>query len=69
MKGKKRDSEYISLFISESIKLGFSTPSEILNRAEVLINSIDEQIKEIENSKKIRSKLLDVTEVLKRCIC
>lgn len=60
MKGKKIDSLFLSEFISKCIKNGFSCSEEILNEAKQEINSIDFKIKEVENLKKIRSKLLDV---------
>lgn len=60
MKGKKSDPLFVSSFIQESIKLGAISPEQIAQRAQEMIFNIDQEIKLIENKKKIRSKLLDV---------
>ena len=60
MRGKKIDSEFLSLFITESVESGLNSPDAIANRAKILIDGIDEEIKEVERKKIIRSKLLDV---------
>ena len=60
MKGKKIDSEFISEFISKSIENGLNTPDLIVESAKNKVNNIDVQIKEIEQQKIFRSKLLDV---------
>jgi hypothetical protein len=65
MKGKKADQEFIINYIQESIKLGIYSPIDILNRAKESILQIDEEIKLINEKKKLRSKLLDVVFKLK----
>lgn len=60
MKGKKIDTEFISQFISNCISRNIFTPENILQEALNEISFIDENIKEVENLKKRRSKLLDV---------
>jgi hypothetical protein len=60
VKGKKKDSEFVSSFIQESVKDGTDTPSAIVARARQMIDCIDEEIRAIEGKKVLRSKLLDV---------
>ena len=60
MRGKKSDPEFVAKFIQECVQNGFETTEEITKFAKHLINQIDEDIKEIENKKVKRSKLLDV---------
>lgn len=60
MKGKKVDNAFVSSFISESVAHGKVTTNEIVTRAQDQINEIDQKIIEVENLKKLRSKLLDV---------
>lgn len=60
MKGKKVDNAFVSNFISESVANGKVTTNEIVARAQDQISEIDQKIIEVENLKKIRSKLLDV---------
>jgi len=60
MRGKKTDPEFVSLFITDCVKEGKETPEAICAHARKMITEIDEAIKEIEEDKKFRSKLLDV---------
>ena len=60
MRGRKIDTEFLSSFISECIKNNKASSEEILKEAKDKINLIDNKIKEAENLKSIRSKLLDV---------
>lgn len=60
MKGKKTDSEFVSNFISDCINNNIVTANEILNLAKLQMSEIDKKIIEVENLKKLRSKLLDV---------
>lgn len=62
MKGKKRDVEFLSQFISECIQKDISSSEGILQAAELKIQKIDQQLKEISKKKILRSKLLDVVE-------
>lgn len=60
MRGKKKDSEFLSNFITECIGNHKNSPEEIVAEAKVRISNIDSKIKEVENLKAVRSKLLDV---------
>ena len=64
MRGKKVDSEFISNFIEESIKEGDMSLATLMLKVNCQINSIDQKIKEVEELKKIRSKLLDVKDFI-----
>jgi hypothetical protein len=66
MQGKKLDSEFISSFIEESIKLNNATIDGIVNAAQKEIYEIDEKIREIEQLKTRRCKLNNVIEYLKK---
>jgi hypothetical protein len=60
VRGKKSDPVFVSQFISDCVKQGLTTPKEIVQAAKNEIEDIDNQIKEVEKLKVIRSKLLDV---------
>lgn len=60
MKGKKVDTEFVSNFITQSIRDGFDSPDQIVSHAKVILNQIDEELKKIEEKRAMRSKLLDV---------
>jgi hypothetical protein len=60
MRGKKSDQGFVADFIQRCIVSGFETPEAIVNYAKTLIESIDKEIREIEEKKITRSKLLDV---------
>jgi hypothetical protein len=60
MRGKKTDPLFLSNFISECINEGIDTPDQIAAHAKKMITKIDDQIKEVEQKKITRSKLLDV---------
>lgn len=60
MKGKKIDSEFVTNFIEKCVSSNIFSTEEILHSAKSEISDIDNKIKEVENLKKIRSKLLDV---------
>jgi len=60
MKGKRTDTEFVSNFISECVSKGANTPDLILKSAKEILANIDEEIRKAEESKKYRSKILDV---------
>lgn len=60
MKGKKIDFIFLNDFISQCLLENKSSMEEIINSAQLKINYIDDEIKKIEELKKLRSKLLDV---------
>lgn len=60
MKGKKTDSEFLSNFISDCLQNGKISQEEILETANLKIIELDQKIKEINNIKILRSKLLDI---------
>jgi|SRR5579859_557026 len=60
MKGKKRDIEFLSQFISRCISQNINNPDDIANIAKHQIEEIDNKIKEVEQLKQLRPKLLDV---------
>lgn len=60
MRGKKSDQVFVAEFIQRCAVSGFETPDAIVGYAKVLIEKVDEEIREIENKKIFRSKLLDV---------
>lgn len=60
MRGKKIDNEFVSSFIEDCVKKGFSSKEDFVRIANDLIGEIDKQIKEVEVKKIQRSKLLDV---------
>jgi hypothetical protein len=64
MKGKKSDPEFVASFIQESAQQGSITSEQIVSRAQSMINQIDQEIREIEDKKKLRGKLLDVVSAL-----
>jgi hypothetical protein len=66
MKGKKVDNSFVSEYISESCANGKCTPDEIVKSALAKVCEIDEKIIEVENLKKLRSKLKDVIIVFNR---
>ena len=60
MKGKKKDIEFITKFISKSVIQGLDTPELMVNKAKKMVAKIDEQIIRAEKKKELRAKLLDV---------
>lgn len=62
MRGKRIDSEFLSNFITECISIDKNSPEEIVAEAKLKISNIDNQIKEVEELRSIRSKLLSVIE-------
>jgi hypothetical protein len=60
MKGKKIDTEFLSEFIQECVQAGIDSPEEFANRAKLEVAIIDNAIRELENKKIRRSKLLGV---------
>ena len=62
MRGKKKDSEFLSVFISECVSNGIDTPDRIVVTAKNMIAKIDDQIKAVEQARTMRSRLLDVVE-------
>lgn len=64
MKGKKTDMEFVADFIQAAAQEGIESSHKIVSKAENLIAQIDQEIKAMEERKKLRSKLLDVVSVL-----
>lgn len=62
MRGKKVDTDFLSGFIMECVKLRKQSPEDFVSEAQDRINKIDSKIKEVEQLKAIRTKLLDVVE-------
>lgn len=62
MRGKKKDSEFLSDFIVQCVNSGKNSPEDIVVEAKARINQIDMKIQEVERLKVSRSKLLDVIE-------
>lgn len=60
MRGKKRDSEFVSSFIHDCIVVGKDTPEAIVEHAKHRISKYDELIREAEQLRVRRAKLLDV---------
>lgn len=60
MKGKKADLEFVSSFIEDCIANNKTTPETIIQSAREEINCIELKIKEVEDLKLRRAKLLDV---------
>lgn len=60
MKGKKIDTDFVAEFIGNCAALGKNLPEDICNEAKIKIENIDLKIKEVEDLKKMRSKLNDV---------
>jgi len=64
MKGKKIDNDFVVNFIEKCTAAGITDTTHICEWATSLISQIDRQIKEAEEAKIERSKILDVIEVL-----
>jgi hypothetical protein len=64
MRGKKKDTQFITQFITQCVSQGYSQQEEMLTIAKHKIEEIDSIIKEAEIKKIERSKLLDVIESL-----
>lgn len=60
MRGKKIDKDFVTSFIIDCAAKNKTTDAEIISEAKLKISEIDNQIKQVEDLKKIRSKLLDV---------
>lgn len=60
MRGKKIDPEFVSQFIAQCVSQGLTTPEEMIKVAKSKLQIIDDKIKEVEQLKLNRSKLLDV---------
>lgn len=60
MKGKKVDVDFLSSFILDCASKNRNSSEEILKEAKDQISKIDTKIKEVDNLKKIRCKLVDV---------
>lgn len=60
MRGKKRDSEFVSEFIADCIATGKDTPEAILTHAKGLVNQYTQEIQQAETLKQRRAKMLDV---------
>ncbi len=66
MKGKKSDPNFLSQFIIDCVSMGKSSSEDMLEHAKKQIQDIDFKIKEVENLKPLRSKLLDVISVFEK---
>jgi len=66
MKGKKVDQEFLSKFISDCIRGGISSSEAMTEVAKQEIAKIDKQIRDVENLKIVRSKLLDVVSTFEK---
>jgi hypothetical protein len=62
MKGKKFDREFLSEYMDECIAEGYRTSNDMVILAKEEITDIDREIRNIEEKKKRRSKLLSVIE-------
>lgn len=60
MRGKRVDTEFVSNYITDCVKIGCNTPDTIIEYTKKSIDKIDQQIKEVERQKALRCKLLDV---------
>jgi hypothetical protein len=60
MKGKKIDHDFLNLFMNECLKNGITSSEDMVCSAKNQIEIIDLKIKEIEELKILRCKLLDV---------
>jgi hypothetical protein len=60
MKGKRIDRDFLNSFMNECLNNGISSSQDMARIAKEKIDLIDVRIKEIENLKNIRCKLLDV---------
>jgi hypothetical protein len=60
MKGRKKDAEFVSQFISQCVQEGRQTPAEILQAAKDQLDAIDRLVLGAEQAKKKRPQLLDV---------
>ncbi len=63
MRGKKKDIDFISQFISNCANSGIFSSDDILNVAKQELNKLNTQIIEAENLKITRSKILDLIEL------
>lgn len=68
MKGKKVDIDFLSQYISKCISKNIISSEDIGKTAKNEIDFIDEKIKEVENLKILRSKLLDVVATFNKSI-
>jgi hypothetical protein len=68
MKGKKVDTEFLSLFIEKCVQQEYLTPEEIVIQAQQEIEQINIKIIESEHLRVRRSKLLDVISTFQRPI-
>lgn len=66
MRGKKVDTNFLSQFLSDCLSRNITEQENIVERAKSKIAEIDEQIKEAEKLKVIRSKLLDVVSTFEK---
>jgi len=62
MKGKKFDYEFLSEYMDECIEQGYTTANDMCELAKNEVIEIDHAIREVEEKKKRRSKLLNVIE-------
>lgn len=60
MRGRKIDSEFLSQFITECINDNKTSTDQIIDCAKTQINFIDQKIKEVEELRSKRSKLLGI---------
>lgn len=66
MRGKRQDKDFIFNFIASSLSEEGISFNDLINKVNVEILSIDNEIKKVEILKVKRSKLLDVKEFLEK---
>lgn len=66
MRGRKRNTEYVSQYIEHCMAIGINDKEEILSLAKEELSNLDEMIHKLENLKKLRPKLNDVIESLSK---
>jgi hypothetical protein len=66
MRGKKTDPEFVSQFLAQCISRGLIAPEEMVKAAKSELQVIDDKIKEVEQLKLKRSKLLDVIRTFEK---
>lgn len=66
MKGRKIDSEFISEYISNCIRMNICSSEQIIAQVKKEVNDIDEKIKEVNRLKLLRGKLQDVISAFEK---
>ena len=66
MKGKKADTEFISIFMENCLVKGINSSSEMVSSAKARMEEIDTELRKIDDLKKERSGLVDVVFSLEK---